>query len=423
MAVELEDISLTKKKLTIDIPSDVIEGEIENVYKKLSVSAKIPGFRPGKVPRLVLEKRFGKSVETEVIEKLVPEFYTEAVREVGLAPVTYPVFDSKIEMKRNQPLSFTVTVEVRPKIEGLNYDGFALKEVPLSVDDKDIDDAIKGFQEQAAVYEVVDDSVRESDLSVISFEGFDEDRIVDGLKAEDYSFIHGDERLPEEFSSGIIGKNKGDSFDVYTSFPADFHNKAIAGKSIRFRITIKEIKRKRLPSIDDEFANGHGYSDIADMREKLKKDIEGYRSEVITAGYKRELLGRLVESIDFELPQTMLGKEIEYMMLDEKRNALKKGEAARTDDELRAGCEGAARRNLKAMFIIDAIAEKEGINVTEEDVRNRLKAMAHKYNVRPEELMKVIISREGSLDGLKREIFEDRVIDLVLSKASISPAH
>ncbi|HCC68419.1 MAG TPA: trigger factor [Nitrospiraceae bacterium] len=419
MLQHIEEITPTIKKLRIEVPSSIIEDEISQVYRRLQSTAMIPGFRTGKAPQSILERRFGRSVEAEVMEKLIPEFYSKAVKEAGIMPVTLPNIEGKIEFIKNQPLLFTVTVEVKPEIGQLNYEGLKLKERPLAFEEHEVYNALKMFQEDKALFEISEEGVKEGDMVIIDHEGYIEGIAVESLSVKDFTFIQGSESMPEEFSSGLIGKKKGDPFEVKISFKDDHPNKTIAGKEVIFNVLVKEVKRKVIPPLDNDLAKSFGYESIAGLKERLREDIIKNKKEQIEIRYKKELLNRLTDSIDFELPQSMVNRELEHCMLEAKRIAEMRGEAVKTDDELKLENEHIARRNVKAIILLDVIGEKEKIVVTDEEMREEIKEIADRHRLKPEDVMKFYIARDGSLEGLKGKLYEDKVMSILLSKANI----
>ncbi|HDH53653.1 MAG TPA: hypothetical protein ENH24_04125, partial [Nitrospirae bacterium] len=172
MLEKVEEISPVARRLTINVPADVIKAETDTLYNNIRATTNIPGFRPGKVPQAILAKRFGKSVEGQVIEKVVPEFYMKAVKEAKLEPVSYPDIDEKLELKPDQPLSFTVTIEIRPELVDLNYEGIVLKEKTWSVEDDEVEKSIKFLQESKALYSVTEDELKEGDMAIVDSEAY-----------------------------------------------------------------------------------------------------------------------------------------------------------------------------------------------------------------------------------------------------------
>lgn len=437
MLKAVEDINQTKKRLRIEIPSDLIEREIKNSLEKLRHTVKIPGFRPGKAPVNLIEKRFGKQVEAEVLEKVVPEQLGNAIREAAIDPVTMPVLEEEFDYKRNNPLAFAVTLEVKPKIENLAYENITVKDIPVNVEESDVEDALKALQNKKAVFEVADKLVEMDDF--VSFEYVDSE-IAGG---EDISSVKetiskmGNEILPLDIMEKVIGKQKGDIIEFTTTFAATA-SKELAGRTAQIKVKISEVKKKTLPEIDDEFAKDLGYETMTDLREKAREKIYAAKTEHIRKIQKAEIIRKLVESSTFEVPESLVGKEIEAIMMHKsisgsKEDSVSQNSVSDTFEPVSSGQEAEknkeedpqaelrskAVRNVQAHFILDTIGRKEGIVVSDNEVDERIASLAQKLSATPESVRNYYLYREGSLDGLKHSIMEDKVMDALLAKATI----
>jgi trigger factor len=433
----VEDINQTKKRLRIEIPSDLIEREIKNSLEKLRHTVKIPGFRPGKAPVNLIEKRFGKQVEAEVLEKVVPEHLGNAIREAAIDPVTMPVLEEEFDYKRNNPLAFAVTLEVKPKIENLAYENITVKDIPVNVEESDVEDALKALQNKKAVFEVADKVVEMDDF--ISFEYVDSE-IAGG---EDISSVKetiskmGNEIFPPDIMEKVIGKQKGDIIEFTTTFAATA-SKELAGRTAQIKVKISEVKKKTLPEIDDEFAKDLGYETMTDLREKAREKIYAAKTEHIRKIQKAEIVRKLVESSTFEVPESLVGKEIEAIMMHKSISGSKEDSVSQNfvsdtfepvssgqeaeknkEEDPQAELRSKAVRNVQAHFILDTIGRKEGIVVSDNEVDERIAFLAQKLSATPESVRNYYLYREGSLDGLKHSIMEDKVMDALLAKATI----
>jgi trigger factor len=433
----VEDINQTKKRLRIEIPSDLIEGEIKNSLEKLRHTVKIPGFRPGKAPVNLIEKRFGKQVEAEVLEKVVPEQLGNAIREAAIDPVTMPVLEEEFDYKRNNPLAFAVTLEVKPKIENLVYENISVKDIPVTVEDSDVEDALKALRDKKAVFEVADKVVEMDDF--VSFEYVDSDIAGGGDIASVKETISkmGNEIFPPDIMEKVIGKQKGDIIEFSTTFAATA-SKELAGRTAQIKVRISEVKKKTLPDIDNEFAKDLGYETVTELREKARERIHAAKTEHIRKIQKAEIIRKLLESSTFEVPESLVGKEIEAIMMHKSISGSKddtvSGDAVsdtvesassgqdteqKKEEDPQAELRGKAVKNVQAHFILDTIGRKEGIVVSDAEVDERITALAQKLSTSPESVRNFYFYREGSLDGLRHSIMEDKVMDVLLAKAAI----
>ncbi len=420
MLKQVEEPTPTTRKLRINIPSSVIEEEITNAYNKLRASAKIPGFRIGKVPHAILERKFGKDIEAQVIEKIVPEFYSKAIKEAQILPITYPNIDGEIELVKNQPLSFTATVEIKPEVKDLNYEGIVLKERTFSVEENEVETATKALQESKALLKVSEGPIKEGDVAIIDCDAFIDGKEVNELKSRDYSFVLGSQVLPKEFTDVLSDKKRGENFEIKINFDSAHPNKTIAGKEALFKVSIIELKEKVLPQLDDEFVKGFNCSNMEELRKNINENIHKRKKSQINNEYKKELIEHLSSRHNFEVPNSIVNKELEFLIGEAKQNAIRRGEPIKTDEELMKEYEPAAYKNVKVILILEAIGKKEKTEVSEDDVKQAINEIAAQHELKPEEVTKLYIAKDGSLDGLKNRLFTDKVLDIVVSKAVIT---
>jgi len=430
--IAVEDIKATKKRLKIEIPADVIEKEISDSLEKLKHKAKVPGFRSGMAPINLIEKRFGKEVEAEVLDKVIPEYYTRALKEAELMPVTTPVFDKEIDFKRNSPLNLSFTIEVMPKIENLNYENITIRDIPVVVDEAEIEDYLKRLQEEKVIYEVAEKEVELDDL--VAFD-YSDCKIIGeenppSIREEVLKI--GNEIFPPDIMERVMGKKKDDIVEFTTTFNEFCKSKVLAGKTVDMKFVIKEIKKKNLPAIDDEFAKDVGFENIPEMREKIKEKIYAAKKEHIKRIQKAGIVSKLIESHNFEVPDVLVSKEMESLMMEESLSQkepketiseTKSPEQEKKDFEnLQAEMGTRAVRNVQASIIVDAIGRKEGIMVTDDEIKDRVSLIAQRLSATPEAVVNFYKYKEGSLEGLRHSIYEEKVMDMLLSKAIIEDA-
>lgn len=436
MLKSIEDINATKKRLRIEIPSDVIEKEIVDSLEKVRQKAKIPGFRPGKAPISLIEKRFGKEVEAEVLDKVIPEYYSKALKEAEITPVATPTFEERLDFKRNNPLNLLFAVEVLPKIENLEYENIKIKDIPVIVDEAEVEEYLKKLQEDKAVYEVAEKDVEKDDL--VTFDYIDCNIIGEesppSLK-EQISEM-GNEIFPLDIMEKVIGKKKGEFVEFNTTFDESCKSKELAGKTVEMKVLIKEIKKKNLPAIDDEFAKDLGFENITEMRGRIRERLSAFKKEQIGKIQKANIINKILETHKFEVPETLFRRELESLMMQESLSQKKSVETTSVSDNLeqekviapqsqedvekmQAELENRALRNVQASIIVDMIGQKEGIAVADNEVNDRISLIAQRLSATPEAVRNFYYYREGSLEGLKHSIYEDKVMDLLLSKAVI----
>lgn len=434
MSTTVEDISTTKKRLKIEIPSDVIEKEYQSSLSKVKQRAKIPGFRPGKVPVNIIEKKFSGDIKADIIDRLVPEYYSKALKEGNLVPVTMPKFENEVEIRRNEPLSIQLTVEVRPRIDELHYEGLKVNDVPVNVEEQEIDDTLQSVQKERALFDVVEREIKVDDLIVIDYAKLDSTGEKELSSGKDQVMNLDSSVTPQGILEGVVGKKKGDVVEL--AIPSFKDGKEVPDKDenvsegSRIRITIKEVKEKRLPELDDEFAKDFGHDTLASLREKIEEGLLQAKKDGAVKEQKAKLRDILVDSHDFDVPETLLDKEMQNLIVNEKfskKESQELVEEAKTGKEQDAGDETEAAERLKpqavksvkAIILLDMIAEKEGITVTEEEMKSKIILLAKQLQTSPETVMNLFMTKDGSLENLRNTIRDDKVLDRILSKAEI----
>lgn len=405
MLKALEDVSSTKKRLKIEVPAEAVESEIKRGLNEAQKRARIPGFRPGKAPMHLIEKKFGKEIEADVLEKIIPEYYLKAIKEADITPVSRPVVEESFDFKRNEPISMTVSVEVRPRVENLDYENMTVKEVPVEVSDEEVDAVLNRLAEERATYESADDSVNSGDLVTVDY-------IVEDTISKDVVLKVGSGPYPQEFFDGLIGKKKDEEFIIEASFPEDSQTQ-FAGKRPRFEVKMKDIKRRNLPAIDDEFAKDLGFENMGQLKDRVKENIIASKNRDAERTKQREILDKLIETHSFDVPEGLLNAEINGI-IGEVRAA---GNDQRTDEEIIEEIKPHAEKSVRAAILLELIGEKEGINVSDEDMKEEILNIARRFYISPEDVIKYYTAKDGSLEGLKQSVFEKKVLNFLLSKS------
>lgn len=414
MKVQVEEITPVKKSLKIEIPQEIVSNEFEIAYSDLKKKAKLPGFRPGKAPLSLLEKKFGPSVEEDIVRKLVPEYYQKAIKETGLSPVEFPSIE-KIELKKGAPLLFTATVEIKPTIQLSSYAGIPVSRKEITVTDEEVEQTLKRLQDEQGRLESSpeDHAVDASNYAIIDFEGSIDGKPVEQGKAEGYTLQVGSTTFPSEFESSLLGKKKGDRLEVDVPYPADYPNKEIAGKTVHFKIHVKEIKNKVLPPLDDELAKDIGLSSLTELKEKIKTTLLEQRNAQQEHDQKNSLMKKLVEMHAFDVPESMVDREL-HIMIDRLQERVQQ----KLDHEaLHKEYESTAKERVKGTFILNAIAEAEKLEVTEQEIDEEIGRLAQRAKVSLQEAKRAIHQQEGSLEGLKARIREEKALNRVYSQA------
>lgn len=405
----LEDISSTKKRLKIEIPADSIEAEIRKGLADAQKKAKFPGFRQGKAPMSLVEKKFSKDIEAEVLEKMVPEYYLQAVREADLKPVSRPSIEESFDFKRNSDLSMTMIVEVMPRIENLTYENIAVKNVPVEITDEEVDTIMGNLAEERATYEASGDPIQAGDLVTIDYTVKE-----DNSQVKDVVLKVGSGPYPKEFFDGLLGFRKDEEIEVAAAFPEDMQSPH-AGKKPTFSIRIREVKKQMLPALDEEFAKDIGLESLQQVKDKVRENVLNAKNKKAEREMQQELLGKLLEAHQFEIPESLLNNELDGIVSEIRAS----GKDERSDDVLKEEFRSGAEKSVMTTLLLQMIGEKEKVNVSEDELRNEIAAMAQRFHLSPENIIKYYVTKDGSLEGLQHAIFGQKVLALLLSKAKI----
>ncbi|HIE65455.1 MAG: trigger factor [Nitrospira sp.] len=414
MKVEVEEITSVKKILKIEIPQEVVASEFAQAYSKLKKTVKIPGFRPGKVPLALVEKKFGAAVEEDVLRKLVPDYYQKAIKELDISPVEFPSFD-KIEAKKNAPLHFTATVEVRPVVHLSDYKGLILPRKKINVADEDVMKTLERIQEEQGHQEACSDghAIVSDDYVTIDFAGSVDGKLMARGSAQGYTLRVGSNTFLPEFEDALLSKKRGKSFEAAVPFPENYQEKEIAGKTVSFKIEVKEIKKKVLPKIDDDLAKDVGLSSLDTLKEKVHQTLMDQKTSQQKHDQNSILIKKLVELHPIDVPPSMVDREIHNSLANLQKAGPQKVDVSMFHKEY----EPIARERIQGQFILSAIAEKENISVTDQEVDDEIKSIATASRISPEKAREMISHQDGSLEGLKSRIRQDKALKQVYSLA------
>jgi len=422
---KIEETSPIQRKLSFEVLWDDVKKELDSIYKTVGRTAKIKGFRPGKAPRAVLETHYGESVKEDAISNLITKHYTEAVEKNNIEIVAQPVIDQK-GITEGETFLFTATVEVQPVLEPTDYTGLALEKEKLSVLKADVDERLTQIRQMYATLEDVtkDRALAEDDFALIDFEGKLDGEARKELAAEDHTLQIGSKSFVPGFEEQLIGMKKGESKDITVTFPDDYSAKDIAGKEVLFSVTLKNIREKIFPKLDEEFVkNFEKYESLKDLKDDAKKSLEEEGEARIKGELRRTIVDKLLEKNEFEVPSAWVDQQIYTLMLDARQRMVQNGmpedKAAEISYSMHDRFKDQAARMVKASFILNEIAKKESIEASEEEVEEKLKELAQKYGQDYASIKKAG-EDDGMRDRLKDELLEQKALDFIEEKATIT---
>jgi trigger factor len=425
MEIAVEELSELTRKVTITVPAEDVRKELESVYSKLQKDVHLKGFRRGKVPRSILEKHYGSKVQAEVIETLVQGTYFDAIEQEGLDVVVHPEIQ-ETRFADDGTFVYTALVDVRPVFEIKPYKGLEIERPHIQISELEIDEKIEALRRKHAVLRLApeDHEVAEYDIVMVDFQGFHNDKALPQVHNTNYAVDIGTHRLGEEFEEQLIGLKSGESALYETTFPADYPNPIMAGKTIEFKVDVKEIKERVKPELDDEFAKDidEKYTSLADLRAALRDELHEAKRAAAEGDLTDRIMDKLLELNDFPVPERAVAYEIQASINQTEENFKRHGltlETAGLDREkLIQQQQKTAERRIKGDFILKKIAELEEIKVKDEDLERGFQRIAKEYRMSLPEVKKYFQRRE-ELMPFMAELLNEKILQFLIEVSQI----
>jgi trigger factor len=424
MNINVEELSSIKKKVNVEIPGDQVAKEVDSFYKDLGKKAKIKGFRPGKVPRDILERHFKDYVKAEVIQKLIQETYPAALSETNLHPVSDPMIDPG-NLESGKSFQYSATVEVKPGIQLGEYLGLNIEGKKEETKDEEVEDRLKGLQDLHANLKTIPEGrpIQNGDFVIVDYEGRMDGKPLEEGKAVDMTVEVGSGRFIPAFEEKLVGLRLEEEREIEVSFPEDYGYKKWAGKTISFHVKIKEIKEKILPTLDDEFAKDLGdYSSLEALKDKLRQDVEREKKLTLERQLKDQIVDQLLQKNPFEIPESLVEEQTKALVSDTKLRLAAQGIKIETlgvtEEKLREDYRKTATKQVRTFLILEKIADQEGVTVADEEVDDRLREVAERTRQNLD-VVKRYYEKQGLVPEVKAGILSEKVLNLLLEKADI----
>ncbi len=411
MKVSVEEISSVRKSIRVEIPQEVVSHEFNHALFHLQKETRFPGFRPGKAPLFLLTKKYEDTLREEVLRNLVPEYCQKALKETGLSPVEVPRIQ-KIDFKKDAPLSFTALVDILPQIRLSNYTGLTLPQKEITVTENDVEKGLAMVQDQQGHLETLpeDHSIALSDYVTIDFTGEVEGKPLKGGKREGYPVRIGSKGVRTDVEGALLDRKKGERISVETVIPAEDPDKDVAGKTILFKIDIKEIKTKRLPALDDELAKDVGLSSLPELREKVRAALFADRVAHQKQDQKELLVQKLIALHPMEIPELMVEREWQSMLRQKKIPETFGPEQGKRFRDIASG-------RVQGSLILEAIAEKEKVEVSDQDLEDAIKKTTERMGISFEKGRREILRNPDAARGLRGMVREEKTLERVYALA------
>ena len=428
MSVQVEKLEKNMAKLTVEVSAEDFKAAIKKAFNKNKNRFAIPGFRKGKAPQAMIEKMYGEGVFYEdAADEAINASYAEAMKESGLDIVSRPEVTIE-KIGKDEPFVYSALVAVKPEVTLGQYKGVEVEKADASVSAEDVEAELKKVQEQnARLLTVEDRGVEDGDQTVIDFEGFVDGKGFEGGKAEDYPLTIGSHSFIDTFEEQLIGKKIGEECEVNVTFPTEYHAADLAGKPATFKVTVKEIKVKELPELNDEFASEVSEFDTLD---EYKKDVEKKLAEKkeIEANSKNEdaVVAKVVENASMEIPDKMIDAQAENMVQDMARRMQSQGLSldmylkytGMTVEQMKEQARPDAEKRIRTRLVLEAVAQAENIQISDEKVDEEVAKMAEAYKMEVDKLKSYM--SESDVKQMKEDLAVQQAVDLLVAEAKLA---
>jgi len=422
MKTEFQDVSETQKNITIEIPSDVVDAEIDRVAKGYSKQARLPGFRPGKVPSNIIKQRFREQIHHDVMHDLIPRAVEEALQERGIEPVTTPDIKD-VSLREGEPLKFTAAIETVPPFDPGDLSSITLRRPPSTIADDAVEQTLERFRERAAKYEPVEGRpVADGDTAVLEIDRTDPDGKID--HHDNVSVELGAAGNPPGFDQNLIGLGAGDEKTFATHFPADYPVTDMADTDVTYKVKVKEVRRKVLPELDDEFAKDVGdFESLDALRTRVRGDLEAEAEHQSKQQVRNDLLKALAQRVTFDLPASLVDREIDRRLEEFVRRLMDQNVDPRKAGvdwgQFREAQRDPARNSVASALVLDELARRENLTVSPEDVDKEVEQFAERAGRTPA-AVRAQLEKEGGLVRLAAGLRREKAVDFAMSRAKMT---
>ena len=410
--------------LTITVSAERFDQALDQAFKKVVKDVSLPGFRKGRVPRQIFEKRFGvEALYQDAVDIILPDAYSEAVEQTDIFPVDQPVIDIE-EIEKGKDLIFVCEVTVKPEVKLGEYKGIEYEEEKVEVTEEELDEELKNLQERQAELVLKEEgAVEEGNTVVIDFEGFIDEEAFEGGKGENYSLEIGSGQFIPGFEEQLVGKEAGEEVEVNVTFPEEYHAEDLAGKDAVFKVKIHEIKEKEVPELDDEFAKDvdDEVETLAELREKKEKELLERKERDYENKIRETIIEKVIENAEIDIPEAMINTELDNMLREFEQNLQMQGMSlenyyqfsGQSEEQLKEQMKDDAEKRVKTNLTLEAIFEEENLEVSEEAIDEELEKMAEMYQLEKDQIVSML---GGNTDILKNDLKMKTTIDFLVQE-------
>jgi len=427
MSVQVEKLEKNMAKLTVEVSAEDFKATIKKAYNKTKNRFAIPGFRKGKASQAVIEKMYGEAVFYEdAADEAINSTYAEAMKESGLDIVSRPEITVE-QIGKDQAFIYSALVAVKPEVTLGEYKGVEVEKADAAVTAEDVEAELKRVQEQnARLLTVEDRPVADGDQTVIDFEGFVDGKGFEGGKAEDYPLTIGSHSFIDTFEEQLIGKNIGEECEVNVTFPTEYHAAELAGKPAMFKVTVKEIKVKELPALDDEFASEVSEFDTLDeYKQDIEKKLQERKEKAAASQNEDRVVAKVVENASMEIPEKMIDAQVDNMLRETAQRMQSQGLSmdlymkytGMTADQMKDQMRPEAVKRIQTRLVLEAVVKAENIETSEEKLDEEIAKMAEAYKMEADKLKSYMT--DSDKDQMKQDLAVQAAVDLLVSEAKL----
>ncbi len=427
MEVNVEEISALTRKVTVTLPVDVVQSQLNRAYDKLKKESKMKGFRRGKVPRSIIVKQYKPQVEGETSEKLVQENYFNVIEKEGIDPVVHPDIKS-VKFNDDGSFTFVADVDIRPEFELGEYKGLEVEKVEVLVTEEEVQRQLEELQKNMAVLQSVNErEVQDGDVVVVDFEGYSDGKPMPEVKNENSSIDVGSGHMGKEFEDKLIGMKKDEQASHEIDFPESHPNPSLKGKKVEFQITVKDVKERILAELNDEFAKdaSEEFKTLEELRSSILERLTKEREESAKGTLTDKVMQKLLDSHDFEVPKRLVAFEVEQMIKKTEQQLEQSGmslEAAGINKEtLAEQNQEMAVKRVRGDFVLKKIAEAEEIKVTDEDLDQGFKRIGDQYSMEVAKVKEYFQNRDDLLPFMN-ELLNEKILTFLRDEATLVEA-
>ena len=422
MKTEFQDVSETQKNITIEIPSEVVDAEIDRVAKDYSKQARLPGFRPGKVPSNIIKQRFRDQIHHDVMHDLIPRAVEEALQERGIEPVTTPDIKD-VSLREGEPLKFTAAIETVPPFDPGDLSTITLRQPSSAITDDAVERTLERLRERGAKHETVEGRpIGDGDTAVLDIDRTDPDGKVD--HHDNVSVELGATGNPPGFDQNLVGLSAGEEKTFVVHFPADYPVTDMANTDVTYKVKLKDVRRKVLPALDDEFAKDVGdFESLAALRARVRTDMEADAEQHAKQHVRNDLLKALAERVTFELPSSLVDREIDRRLEEFARRLIEQNVDPRKAgidwSQFREAQREPARGAVASALVLDELARRENLAVSSDDVDKEVEQFAARSGRTPA-AVRAQLEKEGGLVRLAAGLRREKAVDFAMSRAKMT---